>query len=471
MIMLRVFAVMLNLVSAALTGLGVYAYLVDGVGFFLPPDISAIPVTAAIALVFTVIVQAALNELWWRFGKAPGARGLPNAAVALCFSVVSWFCAAGGLVIVEDHIAMKAEKQQEQASTFAAPLAAFAERNSRVAGEMQALSQQALDLADREQRIGGTCPDDVAPGGTCGPRCRLRQRHADELEEAASIARRLAERATHLSVDIASAGDVAAERSVYREARGLAVDPRRSTMEMLLRQAVQELAGPVQDPVTGSTFTCIDPGFRAEIERLLGSIDTSIALPAAPPVAQTVDMSDALKAVAKQIGAWARGETADYIGPLPLLLATALETMIVALLLVEARQRRSLGLFVRPEDEREMTPLPLDPTSRAMIERVLEALATYAVSAGPLGDYLAVPLDGAEAARAEALDVVRYFRLRSPVATAVPLEQLEPEWVRGRIDRCGHASAFDLYRLPVDIHDWAADAACNIRHARQTAST
>jgi len=466
MTMLRFAAVILNLVSAVTTGIGFFALLQGNLPAMTPDYIDATLLAAIIAGAVTMVVQMTLNFFWWGAGSITGLWVLPLASAGIFFSLFSWFGGAAGWAVMQDYALLHTEKRQDEAARYSVPLLGFAEQRARVAAEFENLSEEARNLAVREAEVGGTCPDDENPGDSCGPRCRLRERHSDAFAEAASIASRRSERATALSIAIADAADIDAARDVYRRARALAADAGAADVRTILESARRDLSQAVYDPVTGREFTCVDPQFRGEIERVLELTGGDVGLPATPPVEQTVDISDALEAVGRQFVAIVRGEEANHLSATPLLIAAAIEVATIILLLIDAGWRRSLGLVPTRAARFNENRRRLSPRAAATARRILTALDRHRLMTGRYGDYLAVPIDGSEAARAEAEDVVRFFGLRELLVPNLPLAELEPEWVGGRAEQFGHASVFHLYRLPGEVRCWARSAACDLQDAR-----
>jgi len=466
MTMPRFVAAILNLVSAVTTGVGFFALLEGNLPAMTPDYVDDTLLAAVIAGAVTMAVQAMLNFFWWRAGAIAGLWALPLAAAGLFFSLFSWFGGAAGWAVMQDYALLRAEKRLEEASRYAQPLQGFAAERARIAAEFENLSEKARALAVREEEVGGTCPDDANPDGSCGPRCRLRERHSEAFAEAADIAARRSDRATALSIAIADATDIEAAHGVYRRARELAAASGAADVRAILERAREELSGPVYDAATRKEFTCVDPRFRRDIERVLALADGDVGLPATPPVEQTVDISDALVAVGQQFVAILRGERAEHTSPAPLLIAAAIELATIIVLLIDAGWRRSLGLVPTRWARFNESPRRLSRRGRAVTRRILTALDRYRLTTGRFGDFLAVPVDGTEAARAEAEDIVRYFDLRELVASNLPLAELDPDWVRGRAAELGHASVFHLYRLPRGVHVWARSEARNLEGHR-----
>lgn len=451
---LRFVSILLNLVSALLTGLGIFGFLSEGIGAVVDETVYANRAALLLAGLATLSIQALVQVTWWRTGGAGFVKNPIGLVAGLVFSFASWFGGAAGMILVMNNVELLNEKRSAEAAAFVQPLRSFAADYSRISVDLARLATRAGDLAKREETGGGTCVDDTSPGGTCGPRCRLRQRQAERLAEQARTAERLADDAVTIGLEMELASSLEQGQELYRNASRLSGSSELAALRAALAQTARELTGPVQDAATGATFTCSDPAFAAELSRVEASSNTDIELPP-PPTDQRVTLGDTGKVVGKRLVELLSGDAFGHESDPALAAAAALELIIILVIVMEASHRRRLGMLDIEEDDFGRHGRRLSPRELAIKRRLLKSLSLYKVSAGALGDYLAVPIDGSIEAREEAEEIVSYFDLRRPVSFECLVREVDPAWLRSRSDHFGGASLFTMYAMSDSIREWA----------------
>lgn len=468
---IRMLTLLLNLVSAILTGAGFFTLLEPWADRLIGPDQGAL-VAGAIAGLFSIVVQGLVHTYWWR----GGTEGLLpfNVIAAVSVSAVSWLGGAGGALLVASHADLLVAQQQQEVAGTTVPVRAFANDFADLRADVTSLARRAAQLSEVETRSGGTCRNDTNPGGGCGPRCRLRQRHADELSQIEEIAKGLENRARDIAIEMSTAEDIEAQRALYAQAARLQANSDQRRVVDALQSVARDLSGPILDihPQTGheTEFTCEDPDFAARLAELAVAAGERVELPETAPRAQSVDLSDGLECVAARAGEILFGTDPCPAGVSdgPLLAAAVLEALIVVFLLVEAMRHREEGRVpTRPQRFQEATKRKLTDADYATCRWLVQASGTYRLT-GRKSSFIAVPVDGNVEAHADGTRLANYFRESRPQYVSIPLAELEPGWVRARADIFGDARVFNLYRFSAEATLRVQQAEREI-NARQTA--
>lgn len=446
----KFFVILLNLFSAIMTGVGYYSFLEPWADRLLDLD-KAWLVSIFVAGTISFGIQGLVHTFWWRVGAEGLLRSPLSLAAAVLVSLASWFGSAGGFVMMMNYADLVAEEGRATTAATAAPMRSFADSYNALAHDVHAMSELATALAEREREVGGTCDNDTEVGGSCGPRCRLRQRHAETLAETSAMAAELADQSREISIAMATATDIAAQRAHYADALRLQGNPEQRDIRDRLQRVAGELGSPVTDPVTDASFSCDDPDFVARLEALVERTATRPDLPEIAPQEASADMSDALHCVGARLGAVMGLATPceGGIAGASMLSAGGLETLIIIFMLAETTRKRRLGAV--PTQPQLFQKAGHSPRNGAELEEgrwLLHAYGLYVVEADRRQRFMAAPIDGDIAAWAEATRLARYFGEYAPKHIEVPLAELSPGWSRARAETFGHATLFNLYRWP-----------------------
>ncbi|MFL4468986.1 hypothetical protein ACERZ8_03540 [Tateyamaria armeniaca] len=452
---IKKFTVLLNGVSAALTGAGFYTLLEPWAERLIPHDYGWMA-AAGLAGLGSVVVQGLLHEAWWRAGSEGVLRAPFNLFVGVTMSGLSWLGGAGGAMLVSSYSDLVYGQQQREVAGTVVPVRAFASDFAELRADLLGLSDEAAQLAATEMRQGGTCTNDANPSSNCGPRCRMRQRHARELAEIDSIAAGLESRARDISIAMSTAADIVAQRDIYAEAVRLQANTEQRRMADRLRSLAEEFGRELIDvhPETGveQAFVCEDQEFAARLAALATRSAERVDLPSTAPREQQVDLSDALGCVVARVGelAWGAQPCLGRISDGPLKAAFVLEFVIVILLLGEAARQRRLGRIPTMAQRffKEGATENLTDRDVENAHWLIRAASLYIVEAGRRGKFIAVPNDGAPDARADAMRFVRFLGESRPVLFRVPLADLDRGWTLARGLAFEDATEFDLYRWP-----------------------
>ena len=444
---IRIFTVMLNLVSAVLTGAGFYTFLEPWATHITGQDHGWIAAGIA-AGALSLAVQGLVHTYWWR----GGTEGLLpfNLIAAASVSIVSWVGGAGGVMLVTNHADLLFAQQQQEAAATTAPMRAFANSFADLRADLSTLAREAARLSEVEARSGGTCQNDTAPAG-CGPRCRLRARHATELAGIEARAEHLEAEARRIAMQMSTASDLEAQRDLYLQALLLQANTDQRLIAEALGSVARDLTQQVIDvhPQSGisTTFTCEDPDFAARVTALAAIAGDRVDLPETAPREQTVDLGDGLACVVARLGELTLGTEAcaAAIDDTPLLIAAALEAMVIVFLLVEAMRFRQLGMVPTKFERFQMSAKrKLSQVDLTQCGWLVEAYRRY-VWNGRNGSFIVVPINGDIEASTDAVRMAHYFDHRKPLHTNVPLAQVEPGWVGARSGVLGQATEFNLY--------------------------
>ena len=463
MTLIRTLTLLLNLFSAILTGAGFFTFLEPWAVRLIGPDHGLIA-AGAVAGMFSIAVQGLVHTYWWR----GGTEGLLpfNVIAAVSVSAVSWLGGAGGALLVASHADLLMAQQQEEVAGTTVPVRAFANDFADLRADVTSLAGRASELSEVETRSGGTCRNDTNPGGGCGPRCRLRERHAGELAQIESLAERLENQARDIAIEMSTAEDIEAQRELYAQAARLQANADQRRIVDALQSVAQDLSGPVLDihPQTGreTEFTCEDPEFSGRLAELAEVAGERVELPETAPRAQSVDLSDGLECVVSRAGEILFGTEPCSAGVSdgPLLAAAVLEALIVVFLLVEAMRHREEGRVpTRPERFQGAAKRKLTESEHATCRWLVRANGIYRWT-GRNASFIAVPVDGNVEAHADGTRLANYFREARPQYVNIPLAELEPGWVSARADIFGDATVFNLYRF-------SAEAALRVQQAER----
>lgn len=446
------FTILLNLFSALLTGIGFFTVL-EGQAVQILGETFGLCAAVALAGALSVAVQGLLHTLWWRAGLEGILHRPINLSAGVVMSAISWFGSAGGTLLVASYADLLAEQQRNEAAASSVPLRAFAIAYADLRADVGSLARTATELSETETRVGGTCHNDRQPTDGCGPRCRLRQRHAADLGGVEAVAAALEIEARDISIGLSMAQDYETQRSYYADAVRLQGNAEQRRIADRLSAMARDLTGPVTDPRTGQEFVCKDAKFSARLEALALHAAARVELPDVGPRMQSVDISDALTCVAARVGELA-GVSAPCPGGRrdgPLLWALALEILIVTLLVAETARLRGSGA-VPTEAERFQRAGGKNKSKEELEECrwLMQGASVYIVEAGRRGRFIAAPVDGSIQAHAEATRLARYFGEVTPAHVSVPLADIEPGWTLARGPAFEDARLFNLYHWPPD---------------------
>ena len=246
----------------------------------------------AIALLFTLLLHAlvihfahaaALARGWsarilWLVGWAA------SAAVSVLLGYAFFFTAFSSSF----HAGESATAALDRLLRDATMVSSAYEEIARSAGDLAGHSRV---TARRELETGGTCADGNMAADN-GPRRRFRIRSAEMFANAnghfSGRARDLrqvvktAEAAVAVYEVARHAETVALVRRAYAEASAFSRDPRLQQWRQQLVQAEREIAGPIEDPLSGARFFCQDPALAAKLAAA-GSVTTVPAITADAP--------------------------------------------------------------------------------------------------------------------------------------------------------------------------------------------
>lgn len=452
---IKTLTVLLNGVSAALTGAGFFTLLEPWAERLFSHEISWLA-AAGLAGLGSVVVQGLLHEAWWRAGSEGILRAPFNLFVGVTMSGLSWLGGAGGAMLISSYSDLVFGQQQQEVAGTVVPMRTFASDFADLRADLLGLSEEAAQLAATETRQGGTCTNDVNPSSNCGPRCRMRQRHARELAEIDTVAVGLESRARDISIAMSTAADIVAQRDLYAQAVRLQANTEQRRMADRLRSLAEEFGRELIDvhPETGveQAFVCEDQEFAARLAVLAARSAERVDLPSTAPREQQVDLSDALGCVVARVGevVWGGQPCPGGISDGPLKAAFLLEFMIATLLLGEAARQRRLGR-IPTMAQRFFKEGATENLSDRDIEHahwLIRAASLYLVEAGRRGRFIAVPNDGSPEARADAMRFVRFLGESRPVLFRVPLADLDRGWTLARGPAFDDPTEFDLYRWP-----------------------
>lgn len=451
--MIRFFSILLASMSAASTGVGLVAFFAAGMYF---PAAAWATVMAALVMgaVLSLCAQVGINVGWAKFALY-GFKSPAMLAIGIVCSLISWVGSAAGLALFIDGEQVRQAKQTEAGAAIVMPLNTFALGFSDLQAEIDQLSRQADSLAQRETLGRVTCDGDKTTGEKCGPKCRLRQRHAASLSSAKADIASVEKRARDIAVGVASTQDAAKQRSLYAEAVEVQANADQKRVALLLRDMAGELTNGAVDPQTGSSVTCTDSRFAEALGEMADKVETRISLPAEPPEKAQVDISDTAVCVVLRVGdlVGLTSACSRPVSDLPLILALPIELALIGLAFHFAAEQRRQGLVRSEMEDFVAATQERRPEERRRLAWLLEAEGLYVWQGGRQGPFIAIPTDGAVAAGRAGLRFKRLLGARGKKIPRCPIQVVDPNWCRARAGVFGPATRYDLYPLPRGIDD------------------
>jgi len=457
-----------NGTSFVLTGAGFAALFGSQVGAAFGPQAGwAIAIGAAFLLSWGI--QAAIAAKWAQVAKDGMQASLITLVVAFCASALSWFGGAGGFALLFSGGDMLASKQQQEGAIIGASLTGFANEFADLRAEITTLSDRASDLATAETAGRVTCRNQSENERNCGPRCRLRQRHAAMLVDSHKAALGLQSASQAIAVELATTTDVNVQQAQYGEAIRLQGNAEQPRIAIALRKVAEELRGEVVDPETGKSFLCEDPEFATDLDRLAARVEKRVDLPDAAPKRQTISLADSAACVGRRVGEVLKlaQPCEPPISDAPLLAALTLEVVLVLLILENVGRMKRLGQIATPAEAFQKAAPERTAADLDRDRWLVQAFALFSWDAGLSGRRLAIPVNGRVEAFADGMRLVRYFEDVETDLVRFPIAEFDREWVSYRVSAFGNATEFNLFHWPTAADEELRRAERNLAAASQ----
>lgn len=450
----------LNIGSWVLTAVG-FSTLMTGFGETLVGEEHATLASFVLGGLVSTVVQIALAKTWLSVGSNGLSKSVITAIIALAFSAASGFGAAASLTTMLGAIQIEDHQLRIQGEQTTAPLQQFAVEYAALAIDMRRLSATSQALSVRESTVGGTCDGDTPKKNVCGSRCRLRKRHARELEALSASAAEFRTASVTISNEMAVATDTEGQRTAYAKAAALNASDTKAEMQGNLSSIISDYEDEYEDG--GKIRTCRDESFVSELNTVLATIESPPAIPSFAPSAPRADFSDGATCVGVALGF--TGDCKDpSIARLPLGMAGILEFGILFLLMKRGRRLFDMGAIPTASEEFNGYVEPkVTPDKAASARKLVRSHATWSITIREksgrwftLGyrtwQGILVPVDGSIDARSDALDLVHELGDLNYVCS-VPMghDLLYPSWIQARAHLLNGAENFELYAAPEDI--------------------
>lgn len=451
--MIKAVTFLVAAVSFCATGLGLIALFASGLGFLGSLWlILAGAITLGGALSFAV--QFGIQAGWTDFAMH-GFKALPQLVLGIFCSLISWVGAAGGWAMAIDGEDIRRSMQSEEGAALVLPLTTFASGFADLQAEMEILSQQADDLARRETSGRVTCDGDTFTGEACGPKCRLRQRHAASLRSAKDEIAGVGKQARDIALDVASTDDAEAQRALYAEAAEVQGNSDQKRVAITLRGMASELSGPTTDRETGAALTCRDARFSEDLERMATRIETRVELPSTAPEIAEPKLSDtSICAARRALSLVGLASPCSHpVSDVPLFLALGIEGTLVLLAFAYAGDQRRRGLIRSELEEFMASTQERTPDEKRRLAWLLQAEGLYIWQGGRKGPFVAVPIDGSVEAVRCGLRFKRFVAAAGKKIPRCPIQEVDANWCEARADAFGPATRYDLYRMPRGVED------------------
>lgn len=451
-------AVAFSLLSAITSGVGLW--------WIFAQNSDDLRVSIGLAALATTLLQACILCLWDLAAASALSRRmrLLLGVVGLAASLASGLFAAGSYIAVANLSAVQTLANDERLSTVVEPLARASAKWLSLATDLEGLADQTRRKAGTEARIGGTCLGDSPQEGR-GPRYRLRQRHAQEAEQMAGLARALSGQAVVILHNAQGGYSRESMLRAFRAARDLASHRDLHRIAGWLRQEAAGFNGQFIDPETNGSFVCRDPELQGRLSKAAETIDSGFDLPLLPPEPVEITVKDTIGKSYRDAFELARmtwnsefdsaryhAISYSFVGYAA---AAAVEFVIIFLLFVRAAVQRACGRTALPRDIWNDIRRTLSPALRRDYRRWVPLILKLLLE-DRNRVYFARPIDGAPEVVARCLEI--FLRLKLPVdpdlRPDIPLADLYPEWVEARADVHSGARRFALHPLNEDMLEW-----------------
>jgi hypothetical protein len=308
------------------TGIGMFSgFLGLGGALGLGQLLAAACFTLLVAAALTYSVHGFFRAEDWQGRTGWGVLWLLCVSVSVALSYGLYFGIFSGEAHGKREVIAESDKLVDTLSGF-----------SNAYGQLSATATDVANYSDEVGRIeretGGTCPGSTSPNN--GP--RTRKREADAAATAV-YAPHFEKRHTALAAALLSARTardgynrqnhqktMAALQNAYLVARDASADSRITNWQTMVRSRIEEGTGAMTDPLTGTSFTCLDPVLQAKLQSA-----ASVVLPKLPQRIDALEAPGQAKGVKRGI-ALVTGETgfdARY-DALPLLFGVLVDALL-----------------------------------------------------------------------------------------------------------------------------------------------
>lgn len=415
----------------------------------------------------TLGLQALIVRFWSWAGvrRWSRSRRVLALAVALGASMTSGGLAAGCYIYAFNKTAIEEYRTRQNTNQVIEPLAVFGKSLLDIALSVETIAAKADNKKEIEIARGGTCQGDVNPRPTCGPKCRLRERHAGEAIQLAKTARKMSNEANGIISGLQQARSRESIIEAFQEAHGVATAPARANIGIWLEAEIEGFKTSFFDDESESWFVCRDPQLEREMEAVLLKIKEEPALPNVPPDPVEVSTIDTIAKSYKDSLELSMGlvtgrlsqerrEALAYSYP-GFVVAGFVEAVIVLLVLFGSFRERDRGLEWEEVDEFTRYMRELSPSDQQRYRRWLDLMLALLIEDRRCV-YFAQPLDGSPEVGRECNELVRILGLPldPDLGPDVPLAELYPEWVMSRNGVHGGARSFTLRPLNREMLVW-----------------
>ena len=447
-----------QLFSWATTGIGLFPLLHSQMSVWLGTGI--IPFIAAITLttLMTTAIQVGLTSAWNRFFRSSFLSApiisLVALAVALGLSSASGIFASGSWTALLDATGVRDRMTAVRRGTTIDPLRDFARTYATLAEKTDRLSIIATKKRDIEDRTGGSCDGETNAVRGFGPKATIRNTQARVFKNTSDQTHTLSQRANEIAITVATATDDTAIIGAYKQASRLALDPVLARLRATVDQQLDGIRNGFALPDTSAKVICKDAELEAALVDLQTNLGRNLVLPNTIRTTSKITIVDSLNVAGEHVvrifQALLEGRPADVASSsvlLALILATAIELMIIAFLAFEASTRRARGLEPSEIEVFMSGARNLDNAEKEKLARQFFILQSLAVSDDDRRTYFSVPLGGDMSLAAEAEQIALCWRLRpdNHFGSGIDLSRIEPDWVRARNEFHGGARHFRLY--------------------------
>lgn len=406
----------------------------------------------ALALILGIGVQ---RVIVWGWVNTPryGLFAVAPVLVGLAASFTSALFSAGTFTLFSQGNALNFKIRTEATAPFVQGIEQRVDQIGTILRGLENIGAESARLATIEEKHGGgTCQNDPAAGGGCGPRCRFRKRMAVAAAADFESGRRIAADLTTVALDVHRVKSTEVP-ALYARAVQILRGPDAASLQSSTGTAIDQLSnGFVDDKDASLKIRCDSPDLLARYARLEMAWAKVRAMPNALPAVPDAGLGDSVGENLAGL-AWQLGLRADRpAAPYTMAIALLIEIFQICLLLGHMRHLRSLGLDDEAFESYWQPRRRLRPEHVARTRRILERLECCTLSTDR-GEFYVVP-DTADVLAAEPVVFFGIENRLKPRFRNVDLRALRPDFVASRSEVFGNARFFSLYPLTSVIKRW-----------------
>jgi len=273
----------------------IYSWFISGGG--IQPLLPKLPIWISwtIALGISAIISVAIFA-FWRAVILNQATGYTERALflicGLISSLLSAAVASGFASYALNHQHYQKAAVAKPLEQMLSPVSGVSKAASQNSARLQHLADRMVYLGEREAVYGDTCADST-PQKTCGPRCRMRKKIAENASQHAKSAAEVALEARKLAALSGNIDNAKDWGTLYSRVLALANDTRIYSISLWADKLVRNFDKGFREG--SNEFTCSDPETSFELAAISKDLQKTVALPDAAPTWTDADGAYAIR--------------------------------------------------------------------------------------------------------------------------------------------------------------------------------